>query len=584
MEKMLTKESTAETSPARLSRYASIDLIRGIALFLNVFVHIFTDVFDLNPITSRLFEQPLSVLLLFIAIGYFGSFGSLFILISGTGNMVSMQKGYEKKNNPNQVVSRQIVSGLILLVFSFLVEGFFQFYGYLGTIFAWNSHPHDPTRIIWHAYSITPVTCLAMCMIITGLMEFFLSRNGGYKQYRRNIIIYIVLSILILSVSQAVWDYCKAIGPAGFPHAHIGEGYPGDYKVYMPPPNATFGDYFFFFFLALSAGSNHPIFPYLIMGFVGNIIGILLVHASHQETPDPHMPKKGMLVAFGIFLFGIIMIPILGVDFSSVLPVDAVGDITKIHDGLEAYWLPWWCFLLTGEIIIVFLLIRLIEYRGVGKAVSDRTKGIRLFGIPAFSVYSWHRFWAIPVIVLISYWAGQPSWESGSITETSFGWELTMITIICVWLVCWGILKLWEKIGFIGGIEWMMGTVAALLGKNFRKSKGSTKKNAKWWEYGKMDMSALFYDPEWIALIPRDDTYRKSQQDSLLALKLAKFGLLFGPLAFFALAISRTSQRDEGKSIINMRSHMLSIIGITIFSVLVVLLSLISLNTLGITL
>jgi hypothetical protein len=64
-----------------LKRYLSIDLIRGFALFANVFVHIFTDVFNLEPITNNLFAQPVSMLLVFIAIGYFGSFGSLFVLI-----------------------------------------------------------------------------------------------------------------------------------------------------------------------------------------------------------------------------------------------------------------------------------------------------------------------------------------------------------------------------------------------------------------------------------------------------------------------------------------------------------------------
>ena len=82
----------------QISRFASIDIIRGIAMFMNVFVHIFTDVFDLDSVSSSeaLSEQPMSMLVLFIAIGYFGSFGSLYIMISGTGNTVSMYKGIER--------------------------------------------------------------------------------------------------------------------------------------------------------------------------------------------------------------------------------------------------------------------------------------------------------------------------------------------------------------------------------------------------------------------------------------------------------------------------------------------------------
>ncbi len=185
----------------KVSRFASIDIIRGIAIFMNVFVHLFTDVFNLDPIVGdgNLFRQPLSILLLFITIGYFGSFGSLYIMISGTGNTVSMYKGVKKGKAIKSVITKQIVGGTLLIIFSFLVEGFFQFYGFLGTINAVNSHSYDPSRIIWHAYVMSPVLCLAVSMVITGFVQYFLFLNDGHKKHKRNIIIYIVLSIVIIA-------------------------------------------------------------------------------------------------------------------------------------------------------------------------------------------------------------------------------------------------------------------------------------------------------------------------------------------------------------------------------------------------
>ena len=462
--------------------------------------------------------------------------------------------------------------------------GLFQFYGYLGTIFELNGHAHDITRIIWHGYTMTPVHCLAVSMIITGIIQYFLSLNKGYLKYRRNIIIYIVLAIIVVIISQPVWDFCKTIGPDGFPNAHIGDGYPGDYKVFMPPLGASFSDYFKHFFLAICGGSNHPIFPYLAMAFTGNIIGMLMVSASKKEKPNPHMPKYGMLSGILIFMIGIALIPIMGVDFDSILPINAIGDITLIHNGLNGFWIPWWTFLLGGEIILVFLIIRLIEYRGIGKRVAEKTTFFRRFGVPAFSVYAWHRFWAIPAVILISAIAGQPSWESGSITSpnTGFGWEWTILTIILVWVIITLLLKIWEKVGYIGGIEWMIGQTAAFFGKNMNKSKGTTKDKAKWWEHGKMDIKPLFYDPKWINIIEADEEYHKNKSDSKLAFKLSIMGIFIGLFSIFALRIGLMSRKTEELNKINKKAIAISIIGIIFMIIVITIMSVLNLGILGI--
>lgn len=579
-----------EPKKSGLTRYASIDILRGFALFANVAVHIFTDVFNLGPLTDNLFSLPLMVLLMLIMVGYFGSYGSFFIMISATGNCISMQKQFSKGKNFKQVVLRQFVNGLILLVFSFLVEGLFQYYGYLGTIFAWNGHEHDLTRIIWHAYSITPVTCLAGAMILSAVVDWFVTLNEGYKKIKRNMIIYGFVATFFIAIGPAVWAYCKTIGPAGFPNAYIGTIYPGewpgDYRVYMPPPDASFLQYIQFFFLAMAGGSNHPIFPFAAMYFIGNIIGLALVNDT-QSITSTHLrstPKKGILLGVVVFLIGVLLIPILGVDFGSVLPVDAVGDITKVHDGLDGFWLPWFCFLLAGEIIIMWLVLVLIEYRGIGAQLAEKTKFIRRFGMPAFSVYAWHRFWAMPVLLLIAWLAGSPPWTGGSITEASYDWGFTLVAVIAVWLFCGVILWLWEKIGYIGGIEWMMGEVAAIFGKNMRKSKGTTKDHARWWEYGKMDVDAIFYNPTWIELVSRNPEYFEHHGDSRLALLFAKAGLFFGPFAIIGWQIGRTAQKLENNSWSAQKSVKLGKIGCLLFIIEIVLLSILTLPLLGINL
>jgi hypothetical protein len=291
-----------------------------------------------------------------------------------------------------------------------------------------------------------------------------------------------------------------------------------------------------------------------------------------------------MLSAIGIFLFGVIMIPLLGVDFGSILPVDHVGDITGIHDGLEAFWLPWWCFLLAGEVFIIFLTLRLIEYRGNGEQVASKTTFVRRFGIPAFSVYSWHRFWVAPLVMLLTWIFGQPSWLGGSITGASLNWWQTIITLVLVQLMCGLILIGWEKIGYVGGIEWMMAEVSALFGPNMRKTKGTTKTHAKWWEYGKMDVDALFYRPHWIDIIKRDEHYVADISDSKFALKLSIPGLFTGFLAFFAFIIALNARRTEGPNSYNRKALVISTFGILLVIAFLVVTSFLTLDQFGISL
>ncbi|NMC06409.1 MAG: DUF1624 domain-containing protein, partial [Candidatus Lokiarchaeota archaeon] len=515
------KEPATARSVEGLSRFPTIDVLRGFAIFSNVLVHIFTDVFDLEPVTSKLFDQPISVLVILILIGYFGSFGSLFIMISGTGNMLSMQKSVERGKPVQQVIVKQIIGGIILLVFSFLVEGVFQFYGFLGTIGGINSHEFDPSRAIWHAYSMTPVHCLAFGMIFTGIVQGFMSMRGGFQKHARNIIIYLVLAGIVVAITQPVWDLCKAIAPPGFPNANIDPLYPGsqasDWKVYMPPPDASFLDYIKYFFLMMASGSNHPVFPFLAMSFVGDAIGILLVMEAKKEKPNPHVPRYGMISAILVVVTGVAMILVLGVDFSSILPVNSVGDITGIHGASEGFWIPWFTFLLAGELLVVFMLLRLVEYRGLGKSVGDKSKFLRRFGMPAFSTYAWHRFWSIPAVLLISWIAGVPSWPGGSITDTELNWAWTLVVLVAAIASCWVILVAWEKIGYIGGIEWMIGEVAALFGKIMEKAKSTQGERLRWWEHGKMDVERLFVHPRWLNIIPRDEKYHEAKSESIFS-------------------------------------------------------------------
>ena len=126
--------------------------MRGVAIFGVVFVHLFSDLYNSSWTSTGLNTAPGSLILALIIILYLGCWGGAFILISATGNMISMYNNYYDGKSPKSVMVKQIVAGFILLVISMSVEGFFQYYGFLGTLI---NGPINLTRAIWHAYAMT---------------------------------------------------------------------------------------------------------------------------------------------------------------------------------------------------------------------------------------------------------------------------------------------------------------------------------------------------------------------------------------------------------------------------------------------
>ena len=223
-----------------MKRFAIIDFMRGFAIFGVVFVHVFSDLFNQSAILSNLDATPLSFIIVLLIILYLGTWGGMFVMISATGNMFSMYNSLERGKSARDVALKQIVGGFILMFFSMLVEGVLQRYAFLGTLIpGWG--PIDPTRIIWHAYSMTPVHCLSVCMIINGIIQGILSRNKGYLNFKRNIFVYAVLGIIVLFLAQPIWDFADMLIP-GYPNANYPSEYglPGDYTVCMPLMGSPF--------------------------------------------------------------------------------------------------------------------------------------------------------------------------------------------------------------------------------------------------------------------------------------------------------------------------------------------------------
>ena len=209
----------------------------------------------------------------------------------------------------------------------------------------------------------------------------------------------------------------------------------------------------------------------------------------------------------------------------------------------------------------IFLLIRLIEFRGYAEKFAKRTVFFRRFGIPAFTIYAFHRFWAWVPVKIISIISGVSYYLDGKTLSFSF----TMLNLLFVFLFIHLILILWEKIGYIGSLEWMIGTIGGLIMPSMPKAKsslintekkkeeekapatsatksGKGQRKLKWWKYGMINSDLLLYNAEWV------DKKVEYESDAKLAFKLSLAGIIAFPLAFISLSLGRTFLLKQGNN------------------------------------
>jgi hypothetical protein len=226
-------------------------------------------------------------------------------------------------------------------------------------------------------------------------------------------------------------------------------------------------------------------------------------------------------------------------------------------------------------ILIIVVFLRLVEFRGNAAPFAKATTTIRRFGFVAFTVYCTQFVYYICDFIVTSI-IGTP--------YQHLHWEGTFIIIIFALFAFHGILYLWEKVNFVGSIEWMIGTISYSI---IPARKAETKEGdiiQKWWQKGSLDVKGTFYSPNWINIIERNEVDHVALKESRLSLKVALIGLLFFPFALTALSLAINSQKTEQKNKFNQKARIIAILGMIFFAIWVPVTSFVSLGMLGISL
>ncbi len=196
-----------------MKRFASIDFLRGLALLIMLILHTTTYALDVDQLTNNLGSIALMNYIIIIVFNFFGGLAGLFLMVSATGNMISMMKNYQKGISNKDILYKQVVGGILLLIFGMLTEGVIGYQGTLGEFFLhmgvisqakWSAYVLDLT--LWRGWHIETIHTIAWCMIVNGIVQGILCSHDNWKNPKRLVKIYAILAILVLVVTFPIWQ------------------------------------------------------------------------------------------------------------------------------------------------------------------------------------------------------------------------------------------------------------------------------------------------------------------------------------------------------------------------------------------
>jgi uncharacterized membrane protein len=439
-----------------MKRIVSLDFLRGLAILLMTIFHTWFNVFDTAQIDP---ENLLSMNPLLLLIGgpfmLLGHFRSFFLLLSATVHQFSIMKDYtEKKRTPRNILTKNVILGVLLYFIGLIREGLLNPWGILSKWFEGNGWAWSNMTYV---YLFEAIQMIGVGLIFLGVINYCFMRFHWLEKLKRvNLVLAIIgIAIFIATpfVHQAINSYLgfELNAPGAFDNNLI-----------------TTTDYFTRFFWGALGATESPIFPYLAQFCAGAMLGSFLA--------QPHPSRRNLsyiqLTAVGLMILGVIV---------WILFFDMELDFWfHIH--------PQWFFLISlgAQLLLITGILRANEFKASNTMVKyiKRTRFFRRWSIVALSVYMYQLLDLFPRMLLTAL-TDMNFTDRGKL---DMGAALAAMLLV---LVMFDVgIRLWEKVRFIGTWEWIL----VSLGRIFAgKKRVST---------DRLHVQEVLYDVEPIRFIP----------------------------------------------------------------------------------
>ncbi|NHJ85643.1 MAG: DUF1624 domain-containing protein [Asgard group archaeon] len=463
--RVLEDEPLHDDSP-KIRRIATLDFFRGFAILFMIAFHIFMKLYDYSYLDfTEMPEIPLVALVFMGIAAFFGTWHGFFLFISSIVNTYVTIKKAQKNTNHVKTLLQLLLTG-VLLIFIGWLEQAFGYFGYFGGIiqgkFGWTNF----SSLYVALFQPEPLQIIGLSLIVNSVILFFLTQNKGHEKYRRNMLIYFVITMIVLIISIIL----STFGPDYIPYFTDQPNYPDVQNAVT-----TFGP-FRAWMIAISMGGLQPIFPFMMTPFAGAMIGLTLAKSDVKIRA----PLFGILIGFGLFVLGIIYTIInikLGLRWTTI----------ERNASVSTYLLR-----LGFQIMVVCACLSLIEFRGRGARFGNRSivKFVRFWGIISLTMYILQLYEYFPrwlLTIIFKPYTGIDFLNQNFIPKGSELLLLFSALFVILWfyILQW----LWSKIHYIGTFEWCILKIQEVIFKT-KKSRLNTNiilHQVEWINFGKQN-------------------------------------------------------------------------------------------------
>jgi hypothetical protein len=574
-----------------MKRFVSLDILRGLAIIIMLILHVIKKILDIDGLIADGMTIPLLNLLLVLILPLIGGLAGLFLMVSSIGNMVSMTKQLQSGRKSIEVIVRQVFGGILLLFFAMLIEGTIGYDGYLAEFVKKIGYYEFINNSIWRwRWShMATIHTIAWGQILNGIVHGILAANDRWKNYKLMKQSYLIGAVVVLGLTAFFWWLARELYP-GYPYAINPET--GRPIMYIYLGKTSFKEGFILFLLNPLAGHPEPIFPFLASSFLGSIIGLYIM----QEKSKITYKELKRLFSIGFFMIIIGLIGFL-INMTVVIKTNTLAGLnsyinlwdftyqTQDHGVPYAGWLFIYLLLAGIALILILSVFLIVELRGDSQKIAKRTRIIRRFGIFALTIYAIQGVFNL-VHYLLTFWT-EP--------YKDLRWGYTFVAIIMTLILLYLILVIWEKLHYIGTIEWILALLSIFLvpGKHFN-GEGKMKKIFQ----DSLNLSQLLYNVEWIDLDPYILPVETSEHPSALNMNTidekctqrdAKLGfvyslgsIVFFPYLLFALYLVHSTRKRGYSNKLTILTLVISTIVILLLLTVLVLSSIFTLESLGV--
>jgi hypothetical protein len=382
-----------------MKRIISLDFVRGLFMLFLIFVHTFETTIE-GSFIDNIFNMDTYLVVIFGLFMLFASWRGLFLIVSGAAHTYSVQKSIDRNESSRKILFNQFVTALIFFLHGMAIQVFWNpysgLYGFFQTgiwdPFAWSSN------LQW----VDAVQTIAICAMLSSIIQLLISRKKGKEKYLRNYIIYACIIIITIAITPYIVDIIES--KYGFTPQNI-----------QSVPFTTWGNRFNMMWLAMLVGYQEPLLPYFGVYCIGNILGMALAR--------PNANKKKINKAG--YLSGIIII--------------AIGFLVwavKDHFAFAGMFMipPTWFLIVNAGLQLMFILffINFFEFGKNLRKKTNKTKIIRRAGLLSLTLFTYQPLCYIPRWILSKI----TGWDCVGFYNLDILESLVCcIVVLCFWIL-----------------------------------------------------------------------------------------------------------------------------------------------------